>query len=143
MKQNTWLIWLYPHLTTHKTKIRFFVVGCAGFISNASVLVIITHFGLHKIPAEVISMIISLQLTFALHDKWTYVSNFKARNYSKPLGKRYLLYLASNSFGSIMTIVLFSFLSIFLDSLLSLAIASIISMFWNYMMNKIVIWRHN
>lgn len=142
MKQSTWHIYLYQRLTTHKTKLRFLVVGCVGFACNAIILLIVTHFGVHKIPAEIISMIVSLQLTFILHDKWTYVYDHETKNYTRSFKKRYLLYLASNSFGSIMTVVMFSFFSLLLGNLLSLAIASVVTMFWNYAMNKIVIWRH-
>ena len=139
MRRNTWCTYLYQQLTNHKTKLKFFVVGCVGFFCNALVLFLATSLGLHRIPAEVISMLISLQVTFLLHDKWTY----EGVDYARKLRRRYALYLASNSFGSVMTIVIFSLLSLVLSNFVSLAIASVSVMVWNYMMNKIVIWRNN
>jgi putative flippase GtrA len=127
----------------HEYIYRFVIVGVIGFVFNSAILVGLTKYvGLGKIPSEVIAMILALQLTFALHDNWTYTLHKNASGvYALALRKRYISYLMSNSFGSLMTIVLFGVFSWLLPGLVALAAAAVISMTWNFAMNKLLIWR--
>ena len=122
-------------------KIRFLTVGVIGFITNYIILTIAVHLGMHQVPGEIVAAIIALQVTFTLHDKWTYLD--KAAPLRLPFRRRYVLYITSNSFGSLMTVVLFSLITQVVSfHLISLGIAAVAAMIWNYMINKFVIWRH-
>lgn len=127
----------------HKYIGRFIIVGIAGFVFNSCVLAIcIDYLGIGKIISEALAMLFALQLTFLLHDRWTYIDSTAGRKaYSWKLRKRYTTYLASNSFGSILTIVLFGVFSQTLPRLTALGIAALISMAWNFMANKVIVWR--
>lgn len=124
---------------------RFLVVGGTGFIFNSVILLFCTRIlSINKIVAECLGMLFSLQLTFILHDRWTYTGKKRVnKNYLWSLKRRYFVYLASNSFGSILTVSLFALLTLFLQSLLALILASAISMVWNYLMNKTIIWKRH
>jgi putative flippase GtrA len=131
-------------LIKNKQNYRFIIVGTSGFLFNSCLLLILnSHFRIEKIISEVIAMIFSLQLTFILHDRWTYKDgNYKSTHYHWSLKKRYTTYLFSNSFSSVLTIFLFAVFSIFLPRIIGLGIAALISMCWNFLMNKIMIWKH-
>ena len=122
---------------------RFIVVGIIGFVFNYMILTaVIDYLKLERIVAEIIAMIFALQITFFLHDRWTYSSSHKhGVEYSWGLKKRYMTYLLSNSFGSLLTIVLFGVFAQYLPKLSALACAALISMSWNFILNKVVVWR--
>lgn len=86
-------------------------------------------------------MIISLQLTFLLHDRWTYTHARLGKHYQWKIQKRYTGYMISNTFGSIMTVVLFTFFAQYLSNLFALGLAAVIVMVWNFTMNKVLIWK--
>jgi putative flippase GtrA len=125
-----------------KLAAKFLAVGTVGFITNYSILYFCTaELKLHKIVGEILAMIVALHVTFALNDRWTYRLGPGHTKLSLSLKMRYILYLASNSFGSIMTIVLFALFSLAFKNFVSLAAAAILAMVWNYMVNKIFIWK--
>lgn len=124
---------------------RFLCVGGVGFIFNYTVLQFSTiTFDLHKIQGEIIAAIVALQVTFLLHDNWTYEvhKNTESVLYRLPFKKRYGAYIFSNSFGSIMTVVFFGILSMVLIDFIALGFAAIAAMVWNFIINKFFIWRH-
>jgi putative flippase GtrA len=122
-------------------KIRFVAVGFFGFVMNYSILSIAVSLNMHQVSGEILAAIVALQATFFLHDKWTYLD--KATPLSLPLHSRYALYITSNSFGSIMTVLIFSVVAQFIPiHLISLGMAAFAAMVWNYVVNKVVIWRH-
>lgn len=124
---------------------RFVCVGGVGFLCNYFVLRFSTDvFFLHKIQGEIIAAIIALQVTFFMHDNWTYElhKDTESFRYKMSFSKRYGSYIASNSFGSIMTVGLFGFFSTFFSSFIALGSAAVLAMIWNFIINKFFIWRH-
>ena len=123
---------------------RFGTVGCIGFGVNYSVLTLLSsHYGLGHVMSEIIAILVALQVTFVLHDVWTYREHTRRHDYSYRLGIRYGSYLLSNTTGSIITIVGYAMLYHFLHSFSALAVAAILSMVWNFCINRFVIWKHH
>ena len=134
---------LYDAYRNKKQTGKFVVIGSIGFVCNYLVLKLGTStLGLDRVLAEVLAVAIALQVTFVLHDRWTYSIDKSVHKYHLSQWGRYRAYLFSNSFGSLLTIGLFSLFSFFLNHFLSLAFASGISLVWNFLMNKAVIWHH-
>lgn len=130
------------NLNKYALVIKFCIVGGLAFVFNYALLIVLnTHFGIEKIPSEAIAMVLSLQLTFLLHDHWTYVDRVSETVYRRSLRERYLSYLLSNSLGSLITIVMFGVFLSFLTKLPALAFAALMAMVWNFTMNKLVIWK--
>ena len=124
-----------------RLKLRFLTVGLIGFFVNYIVLSISIALGLHQVPGEVVAAIVALQVTFVCHDQWTYLD--KSSPLRRNITKRYAMYIASNSFGSVMTVVIFSFITQFISfHLVSLGLAAVAAMIWNYVINKVYIWQH-
>ena len=125
----------------HRTLLsRFIVVGSIGFICNYVVLKLLTLNHINSVLAEVIAVAVALHVTFVLHDNWTYKFG-KEKSHHHALRVRHASYITSNLFGSLMTVILFSAFYLFLTRFEALVIASLIAMFWNFFMNKKVIWR--
>lgn len=122
---------------------RFLVVGGIAFIFNYCLLLLLHHaFVIDKISAEAIAMVFSVHLTFFMHDRWTYKEEGRqAGTYFMDIRKRYGSYVVSNSFSAVLTIIMFGVLSRWLPSLLALGISALISMVWNFVANKLFIWR--
>ncbi len=121
---------------------RFVIVGSIGFICNFAVLKTLTYLEVNSVIAEVIAVLIALQITFLLHDNWTYKLHISKIKHKYKLSTRYFGYLTSNSIGALITVVLFSIFSIFLEHFYALVLASMFSMVWNFIMNKLLVWRH-
>jgi putative flippase GtrA len=119
---------------------KFVIVGGIGFIVNYAVLKIFTQMGANSVIAEILAVLVALQVTFLLHDNWTYRLH-KQKNHQFKLSTRYFSYLTSNSLGALITVTLFSFFSIFLHHFFALVVASMFSMIWNFFMNKVIVWR--
>lgn len=127
----------------NKQTIQFGVIGLIGFIVNYTTLKLgVSTFGLNRIIAEIFAAIVALQVTFLLHDRWTYRIDIKTHTYSHKFSKRYRVYLVSNSFASLLTVVFFALFSIFVGHLLALALAAVVGLLWNFLVNKKVIWHH-
>ncbi len=124
--------------------LKFLIVGFIGFVANYTVLTFATSFfNLNKIFSEVIAAALALQLTFLLHDRWTYrESADDDLSLRLPLKGRYILYLTSNAFSSVMTVILFSIFTQFIVlDFVALALSAAAAMVWNYVFNKMVIWK--
>jgi len=120
---------------------RFIIVGGTGFIINYIILVLLSQFaGVQHVIAETIAAFIALQVTFILHDRWTYQIHTPPGTAKLSFSKRYASYFFSNAFGSLMTVVAFSFLYSYLPRFISLLLAALIGVAWNYFMNKYIIW---
>ena len=123
--------------------IRFVIIGGVGFVCNYAVLWTGTEkLGLQKILAELIAAAVALQVTFLFHDRWTYRNRHEARQYHLSLWRRYRLYVVSNSFASLLTVVFFALFSLFLSHFEALALSALAGLLWNFFMNKAIIWRH-
>lgn len=121
---------------------RFLLVGAIGFLVNYCILVLLTQFNsVNHVVAETIAALIALQVTFLLHDRWTYQQHTPPGTAALSLRVRYFSYLGTNAFGSFMTIVLFGFLYNYLTRLFALLCAALLGVIWNYILNTYVIWR--
>jgi putative flippase GtrA len=128
---------------THQLTIRFGIIGGVGFVTNYLTLKgLFVIFGLNRVIAELVAALVALQVTFILHDRWTYRIDQSTHKYNLPFSKRYKTYLVSNSFASLLVVVFFALFSMFLGHLAALALAAVVGLTWNYLMNKNVIWHH-
>jgi putative flippase GtrA len=125
-----------------KLTAKFGIIGGTGFVCNYIVLKIGINAGINHIIAEVIAVIVALQITFILHDKWTYRIDPTIHKYHYSFSKRYRAYIASNSFGSLLTVIFFALFALFLNHFIALACAAVAGLMWNFLMNKAVIWKH-
>lgn len=122
--------------------LRFFIVGTIGFFVNYGILVVLTELGsLNHVPAEMIAALIAFHVTFFLHDKWTYALRVNDRNALLSLRARYGAFIASNSIGAAMTVVVFAITFNFINRLPALLIGAVCGLVWNYIINGFVIWR--
>lgn len=129
--------------SNRKLTAKFLAIGCIGFASNYAVLSLSTSvLHLNKIVAELIAAAVALQVTFLLHDRWTYRIDKNTHTYHLGLGGRYWLYIVSNSFGSLLTVGFFAVFSGFLAHFPALVLGAIAGLVWNFLMNKTVIWRN-
>lgn len=120
--------------------VKFIFVGGLAFIINYLLLGIFTReLHLQKIIAEVIAIALTMQLTFVLHDRWTYSEN-GSDTYRLKLSKRYTSYILANSSGALITALLFAFFAHYTQNLIALGLAAAISMCWNFFMNLFV-WK--
>ncbi len=134
---------IYDIYRNKKLTLKFGIIGGVGFVVNFGILKLcISSFGLNKVVAEVIAALVALQVTFLLHDRWTYRIDETVHKYHLSFGQRYKAYLVSNSFASLLTVVFFALFSIFLGHFFALALAAIVGLLWNFLLNKNVIWHH-
>lgn len=121
---------------------RFMIVGGTGFVSNYIILVAMTQFaGLGHVTGEIIAAFFALHITFALHDRWTYLLHTPKGTEKLKFRYRYVAYIFSNAFGSFMTVVAFGLLYEHMTRFTALLTAAILGLCWNYAMNTYVIWR--
>jgi putative flippase GtrA len=118
---------------------RFAIVGSIGFVANYIVLSIAQTVVDNHVLAEIIAVLFALQITFILHDAWTYKEGH--HGYDKKKISRYFSYLLSNFIGSAITVLLFALVYGLTPRFFALALAAIGGMVWNFVMNKFVIWR--
>lgn len=121
---------------------RFLIVGSVGFATNYALLVLLgLAFDLHHAVAEAFAALLALQVTFLLHDHWTYLLHVPPGTERLKKPTRYMAYLLSNSFGVFITVAAFSLLYPTLPRFPSLLIAALFALVWNYSVNTYVIWR--
>jgi dolichol-phosphate mannosyltransferase len=121
---------------------RFMIVGATGFVANYVSLVILSQLlGMNHIEAEVIAAALALQVTFILHDRWTYEFHTPPGTARLKFPARYASYLISNAFGSLLTVVVYSLTYNYLTRLTSLLTGAIVGVIWNYAINTYIIWQ--
>ncbi len=126
-----------------KLTIKFGIIGGVGFVCNYAVLKVGIHvLELNRVLAECLAALVALQITFLLHDRWTYRIDKTVHKYHLSMFERYKAYLISNSFASVLTVIFFAIFSTFLGHLVSLAMAAIVGLVWNFLINKNIIWHH-
>lgn len=122
------------------TAVRFLIVGTIGFSINYLILAVISELGHNHVVAEIIAMITALQITFLLHDRWTYKLHTKLGAEAMSIRLRYISYIASNIVGAGITIVVFSLLYGHIYRLPALLAGAILGLVWNYLVNLFT-WR--
>lgn len=122
------------------TGVRFMAVGVIGFLTNYAVLVLLSSTGYSHIVSEIIAAILALQVTFILHDRWTYKLHTHGQE-ALPIWGRYISFMSSNMLGSLMTIIIFGILYEYINRLPALLVAAMIGLIWNYIVNLYITWR--
>lgn len=120
---------------------RFVVVGVVGFSINFALLWLQHgYLGQGLLASQLIAGEAALIGTFVLHNSWTY------RNYfSEPLWRRLAAYHASAWFGvglNLAALILLTELT-HIYYLLALTISAGAVMVWNFLFNRLIIWRDN
>jgi putative flippase GtrA len=120
--------------------IRFCVVGGTGFTINLIILVALSRlFGLSVVVAQLIGAEIALGSNFFLHHNWTY----KSHRVNKSL-KSLIVQFHATTWPAIIgsTIMVSVGINVFHESkFLALVISSLVSLMWNFVWSKFVIWR--
>lgn len=127
-----------------RRQVLFFgIIGVIGFIANYFVLSSLqsTIVKSHLI-SETIAAVMALQLTFLLHNTWTYKITQSDRAHKYKFKTRYFAYILSNLTGSAITIISYANLATRFENLLALSIAAITGMVWNFFANRLYIWKH-
>ncbi|WP_072679786.1 GtrA family protein [Arcobacter sp. LA11] len=127
-----------------KQFIKFGVVGTIGFIVDATILVYLINSLSFEIPfARIISFIIAVFVTWTLNRNFTFTKN---RNFEKR--KEYIYYLSIQTIGALLNYIIFILLVYFDEFfknniIISLAIASVLAMFFNFFMIKRKIYNNS
>jgi putative flippase GtrA len=120
--------------------IRFCIVGGTGFVINFILLYLLNGvFGLDIILAQFIGAEIALFSNFILHHNWTY----KHHNVEKPKHQLIIQFHLTTwpaILGSV-AMVSISVKVFHLSNFVALIISSVISLIWNFVWSKYVIWR--
>ncbi|MGH6824166.1 GtrA family protein [Methyloceanibacter sp.] len=113
--------------------LRYCVVGAAGFITDATVLLALVHgFAMNPLLARVFSFSLAVMLTFALNQHWTFGGGRK-----QGLIASFAAYLGVQGLGLVCNAAIFAIGILVLPAplnapLFSLAIASAIALAVNY-----------
>ncbi|WP_421715892.1 GtrA family protein [Arcobacter arenosus] len=127
-----------------KQIIRFGTIGTIGFCVDASVLVIGVNLFLFSIESSrLISFLCAVFVTWLLNRTFTF-----SRNQSFSKRKEYILYLIIQSIGAFLNygiFILLIYMNEFFEYYLivTLAISSIIVMFFNYFASKKIVFKAN
>ena len=135
--------------------LKFMVVGAFGALVDFGVMNLLTHFfGLELVPAGTVSFICAVGSNFLWNRYWTYPDSR-----SRPLLRQLLMFLVVNTAGVVIRIPILwgleptlidlfmssslplIFTAEFLGKNLTLAIAIIIVMLWNFFINRY--WTYN
>ncbi len=123
--------------------IKFGLVGSLGFGINYSVLLLLDRFVLNNhVISEIFAIVLALQVTFFLHDAWTYSRETAHKGYRLSVMRRYSSYVLSSITGSVITVVLYAIFYNYIHQFFALAAAAVIGMLWNFCMNRLFIWKH-
>lgn len=125
--------------------IKFLLVGSIGFITNYLVITLLQDvFSWSDILREsVVSTFVAINITFILHDKWTYKKSAFEESESRSLARRYRSYVVSNLIGAGLTIAIITLITKNTNTsrLVALSVASLAVLVWNYTINKVFIWK--
>jgi len=120
--------------------IRFCIVGGSGFVINLALFSLLHKvFGVEVFIAEFISAEVSLFSNFMLHHNWTYKSHKVVKS-----KKNLLIQFHATSWPAIIGLTLMVGASeklLHLDSIVSLALSSVIVLAWNFVWSKFIIWK--
>jgi putative flippase GtrA len=121
--------------------IRFSIVGGTGFTINFIILVLLNRvLGVHIFIAQLIGAEIALFSNFMLHDKWTY-KHHKVKKKKHRLLVEFHMTTWPAILGSALMVTGSEKLLKF-DNLAALAVSSLVSLVWNFLWSKYVVWRN-
>jgi len=121
--------------------VRFCIVGGMGFLINLSLLTVLTKVGkLNVFIAQLISAEIALFCNFILHHNWTYKENKVQKTIPSLLIQFHATSWPAIIGSSLMVGAGVSLLRI--DKIEALIASSIITLVWNFVWSKYVVWRN-
>lgn len=120
--------------------IRFCMVGIVGFCVNLSVLVLLRD-ALH---APIVLAVLgggeaALVSNFLFHNFWTYRTRQQDKKISTLFFQFHIAFWSGNGINALLTLVMITQLG--WGATVSLAIASIVVLFWNFIWTRYFIWR--
>jgi putative flippase GtrA len=125
-----------------KDFVRFCIVGGVGFIVNALLLKLFVDYGhLRVYIAQAVAAEIALFLNFLFHHNWTYKHKTENKTIKQLIIQFHLASWAAIFGSALVVAVLVNKFK--LSLILSLAISSVIALFWNFFWSKYIIWRNN
>lgn len=120
--------------------IRFCIVGGTGFVINFILLLVLKHgFGLPIFWAQLVGAEVALFSNFMLHHHWTYQSHKVTKTMSSLLVQFHVTTWPAIIGSALMVTGGEKFLH--LSNLEALIVSSIISLIWNFLWSKFVVWR--
>jgi dolichol-phosphate mannosyltransferase len=121
--------------------IRFCIVGGTGFTINFIILLLLNKLlGLEIFIAQLIGAEVALFSNFVLHDNWTY-KHRKVHKTKKQLIVQFHMTTWPAILGSAFMVGIFEKV-LKLDNFAALGVSSFISLMWNFVWSKYVVWRH-
>lgn len=120
--------------------IRFCMVGGMGFFINLSILLFLTKvFDIKVVVAQFIGAEVALFSNFILHHNWTY-GNKRVKKSLVSLIVQFHAVSWPAILGSTLIVALLVS-SIHMNKAEALLISSIVSLAWNFLWSKYVVWR--
>lgn len=122
--------------------VRFCIVGSFGFLVNLVFLTLFYRvFGITVFLAQLMGAEAALLSNLIWHHKWTY----NHHKFKKSLSEIIIQFHLSSWTAIVGSAVFVSLAVSYLNMAygLALAIASLLSLTWNYLWCKLVVWRHN
>jgi len=120
--------------------VRFCIVGGMGFTINLILLVALTKlFNMPIVAAQLIGAEIALGSNFMMHHNWTY----KSHHVNKSLKSLFIQFHATTWPAILGSTAMVSVgVNIFhISKFIALVISSVVSLGWNFVWSKFVIWR--
>jgi putative flippase GtrA len=115
---------------------RYLFIGGLNFLADLAVLELLSRQGVPLFAARIISMAAALPVIFLVHRAFT----FRAKHI--PMRRAFPRYVASCAFGMSVNYIVFLLAALWLPRLHSLIIATAISMWVNYYLNRRHVFRH-
>lgn len=127
--------------TLHGQFYRFALTGVVGFIVDASIVWLLTHFGTNPIIAQGIAFFVAITVTWWLNRKYTFPDWTDHR-----LLREWLKYLSANSIGAIINNgvyvgLVLSVAVIANEPVLAVAAGSLAGLFFNFTASRVLVFR--
>ena len=120
--------------------VRFCLVGAVGFVVNLSTLTLAREsLGLPVELAVLLGGEVALVSNFLFHNYWTYKERPQNKKIAVLFMQFHVAFWSGNGINAILTLLMIKQLG--WSSVVSLAIASAIVLFWNFAWTRYYIWR--
>ncbi len=123
--------------------ILFALAGCAGFIVDATTVVLLRHWtGLDLVSAKGVGFSLAVTVTWALNRRFAF-----AQRAESPLFQEWLRYVWANGLGGLVNngvylVAVFGFEDLAQHPALAVALGSLAGMFFNYATSNWWVFRH-